>query len=525
MDERYRQAIVNSLAIVILAVLVLLVFVGSMTRPVDYREQMHGSAAVLVSGGGRLYRDFCYVGMPFYPAMISVLYRLTGTGHYLLFGRIASAVADAVVMLTIFGIYRRVFGRYRMEGLFLGLGGVLLYVFNPFVYHYNGLMSGRDIIICCVVVSFWLYISTDFGGRSKYGRTAAMGVLLSVASMTELSAGFFQVLFFLFLVFQPVRGLRERLGNIAGFVLATVVVTAWPVWLMAQAPAAFRIGAFRLPAIERLAYHEHGAIFGKWEIMLLSLSLSGGVLVLVAALSLGFLLLGNRRKVKISQVSGALLCTFVVVAVFIIATMVPAMTLWEVAMVVPFIIICYSYPLFWLRDMSKTGALPPGFRIASAVVAGCAVAALLSSPKPALRLGVLFEPARWVPLRFHAVAEDMRRRCKAPRQVLTIQPLYALEAGAEIYSELSAGATGYASANGLTKSERETANLACSWDIQTLVERRGPSAILFDKGYRATVVKIPLSMIIRRDLQMKNYDRKKWERVRYERNVTVYYRR
>ena len=404
MDERNRQAIVNSLAIAILAAMALSVFVGSMTRPVDYTEQMHGSAAVLVSGGGRLYKDFCYVGMPLYPTIISVLYRLTGTGHYFLLGRIASAVADAVIMLSIFGIYRRVFGRYRMEGLLLGLGAVLLYVFNPFVYHYNGLMSRRDIVICCIVVSFWLYISTDFGGKSKYWRTAAMGALLSVASMTELSAALFQVLFFSFLLFQPVRGLRERLGNVAAFVLATVVVMAWPVWSMAQAPAAFWIDAFRLPAIKRLACHEHGTLFGRWEIILLSLSLSGGVLVLVAAMSLGFLVLGNWRKVRISQVSGALLCTVVAVTIFIIVITVPAMSLREVAMLVPFIIICCSYPLFWLRDMSKTGAMPQGFRIASAVLTGCAVAALLSSPGPVLRLGVLFQPARWVPLRFHAVA-------------------------------------------------------------------------------------------------------------------------
>jgi len=524
-DERYRNGIASTLATVILATLVLSVFVGSMTRPVDYREQMHGSAAVLVSGGERLYSDFCYIGMPLYPTIISALYRLTGTGHYLLLGRIASAVADAVIILAIFGIYRRVFGRYRMEGLFLGLAGVTLYVFNPFVYHYNGLMTGRDIIISCVVVSFWVYISTDFSRSSKYLRTAAMGALLSVVSMTELSAGFFQVVFFLFLLFQPVRSLRQRLGNITGFILGTAVVTAWPVWLMAQAPAAFRIDAFLLPAIERLGSHGHGAIFGKWEIMLLSLSLSGGVLVPAAAVSVGFLVLVSRRKVKLSQLRGALLCMCVAVAMIIIATTAPIMTLWEVAMVVPFIIICCSYPLFWLRDIPQTGRLPAGFRFASVLLAGCAITALLSSPGPVRRIGVLFEPARWVPLRFHAVAEDVRRRCKPPMQVLTIQPLYALEAGATIYPELSAGAPAFSRAGILTQAERETAKLIDRRQIGALAEQHPPSAILFDKQYPAVMDRYTMAMIIQRDLQMNNYDRKKWEKVRYEQRVMVYYRR
>ena len=180
-----------------LFILSLAVLANTMSKPVGRDEQMYCSGAVLMSQGKMIYRDFSYAAqMPYHPLLCAVLFKLFGTTHYLLVGRIVSCVCDILVMLGIVGIYRHIFRSFTISGMILGLCAVVLYLFNPLVDYANGYAWNHDVVIFCVVLSLWLFISTDFEQKSKYWRIAAIGALLTFATCMRITTVLAGLLFY-----------------------------------------------------------------------------------------------------------------------------------------------------------------------------------------------------------------------------------------------------------------------------------------------------------------------------------------
>ena len=85
--------IIYIVAFIVLAALSLVILGNSMTKPVGRDEHMYCTAGVLMAQGRAIYRDFSYpTQLPYHPLLYAVVFKGLDTTHYLLVGRLVSAV-------------------------------------------------------------------------------------------------------------------------------------------------------------------------------------------------------------------------------------------------------------------------------------------------------------------------------------------------------------------------------------------------------------------------------------------------
>jgi 4-amino-4-deoxy-L-arabinose transferase-like glycosyltransferase len=258
---------INIAVILILVFLSLAMLADSMTKPLGRDEQMYCAGGALMANGKMIYRDFSYPAqMPYHPLLYAALFRILNTTRYLLVGRIVSTFCDIAVLVCIVGIYRHIFGGFPAAGRLLGLAAAVLYVFNPLVDYANGYAWNHDVVILCVVLSFWLFASADFQRKSRYWKIAAMGGLLTFATWMRVTGVLVELLFLVMLLVQPAQSARQRVKTILPFLIAASGVSVWPVWVIAQAPRAFFLNIVRIPVLYGEWLKRIGMVHNKFNL-------------------------------------------------------------------------------------------------------------------------------------------------------------------------------------------------------------------------------------------------------------------
>jgi 4-amino-4-deoxy-L-arabinose transferase-like glycosyltransferase len=491
-----------------LFILSLAILANTMSKPVGRDEQMYCSGAVLLAQGKMIYRDFSYAAqMPYHPLLCAVLFKLFGTTHYLLVGRIVSCVCDILVMLGIVGIYRHIFRSFTISGMILGLCAVVLYLFNPLVDYANGYAWNHDVVIFCVVLSFWLFISTDFEQKSKYWRIAAIGALLTFATCMRITTVLAGLLFFVLLLSVPARSIKEKLKNALPFLLAGVVVSIWPVWVISQAPRVFFLNIVKIPMLYGQWLREIGMVHDKFALTRACLTTPGYFVLLVMAVYLclsGFFL---RRKLKIPSSINMLLAALLPVIFFAIALIPPTMWRQYLAVPVPFLVISLAFPLLYLRKLIDKAGIGRHFKIATGLMICCMLVALFSYPFVLYRIPLALVPERWAPIEIHKVSEDIAGKLKTQNSklILTLAPLLALEGGCDIYPELSAGAIIYRIADSLPAEDRLITRTAGLETLAETLEKNPPSAVIL--GVEMGRLEEPIyKSVITPDWEIKSYE-------------------
>jgi uncharacterized membrane protein YqjE len=525
---------INIAVILILVFLSLAILADSMTKPLGRDEQMYCAGGALMAKGKMIYRDFSYAAQtPYHPLLYAALFRILNTTHYLLVGRIVSAFCDTAVLVCIVGIYRRIFDGFPAAGMLLGLAAAVLYVFNPLVDYANGYAWNHDVVILCVVLSFWLFISIDFQRTSRYWKIAAMGALLTFATWMRVTGVLVELLFLVMLLVQPAQSTRQRVKTILPFLIAAACVSVWPVWVIAQAPRAFFLNIVRIPALYGEWLHKIGMVHNKFDLTISSVMKPGYSVLIAAAVYLCVTTVCLRRKLKIMSGKNLLFAALLPTTFFIIAFIPP--TMWEqyLAMPVPFLVIGLAYPLLYLRrlvdksdqnkSLSQTKREIPRcarndiesnhFKIAAALIVACVFVAVASYPIAAARTVMLLTPESWTPIQLHKVSEDIAQRTKEPKLALTLAPLFALEGGCEIYTELSAGSIIYRIADLMSPDERSITHTVGPETLQTLLENSPPSAVITGVEFEF-LEKTLLELAVRPD----------WERRAYQNGPVVYFR-
>jgi len=481
---------------------------NSMTKPVGRDEHMYCTGAVLMAQGKTIYRDFSYAAqMPYHPLLCAALFKLFGTTHYLLTVRLLSCVCDILIMLCILGIYRHVFKSSSAAGTLLGLGAVILYVFNPLVDYANGYAWNHDVVILCVVASFWIFISTDFEQRFKYWRIAAMGALLTLATCMRSTTILVEFLFFAVLLSLPAKSLKQRFVTALPFLLAAALVSIWPLTVIARAPRAFYLNMIRIPTLYGQWLHEIGMVHEKSALTLFCLTTPGYFVLLAFALYLALIVLFLRRKVKIPDARKLVLAGLLPVSFFAIALIPPTMWRQYFAIPVPFIVIGLALPLYYLQQLpSKTG-IGRHFKIAGILMGVAVLVAVMGCPYVLYRVPIALVPEGWVPLELHRVSQDIGAKTKEPRLVLTLAPLFALEGGCEIYPELSCGSVIYRAADALSPEDRATTNTVGRETLAGLIDEKPPSAVILgmEQG-KLAVLEEPLRAAAGPDWEKKAYE-------------------
>ena len=488
--------VTNTFIFLILVALSLVIFADSMTKPLGRDEQMYCTAGILLAQGKMIYRDFSYPSqMPYHPLLYAALFRILNTTHFLLVARIFSCLCDILVAVCIVGIYWRIFSSFPISAMLLGTSAAVLYVFNPFVDYANGFAWNNDVVILCVVLSFWLFISIDFKKKSRYWRIAVIAALLTLATCMRITVALVQLLFFVVLLTQPADSIKQKFKTILLFLIAAAVVAIWPLWTIALAPRAFFLNLFRISILNSEWVRQTGMFHSKLDIIFLFLTTRGCFVLILIAVYLCLTVAWKRRKLIISNAPNLLLAVLLAFVFFIIALIMPITWNQHLAMPVPFIVISFAFPLLYLRKLNSDTILNKHFKLARVLVIACAVAAAASYPLVLSRVPKLFDPQSWTPMCLHRISEDIAEKTKSPKLILTLAPLYALEGGCNIYTEFSSGPFVYRVADYLSPSDRRLTHAVGPGNLKELLEKSPPSAVIL--GVEPKFLEVPLFQIRR----------------------------
>jgi len=302
------RGIINIAVILMFAVFSLAIFANSMTKPLGHDEQMYCSAGVMLAQGKMIYRDFSYVSqMPYHPLLCAALFRMLNTTHYLLVVRMLSVLCGILIVVSIVGIYRRIFDAFPISGVLFGLAAIVLYLFNPFVDYANGFAWNNDVVVLCVVLSFWLFISIDFKQKPKYWRIALIAALLTFTTCMRITTALVQLLFFVFLLVQPAESIKQRFKTILPFLIAAAIVMIWPIWTIVLAPQAFFLNMFRISILNSQWVHQTGMFFTKFNVIITTLTTSGYPELILIAVYLCLTITWQRCKLTISNTRNILI--------------------------------------------------------------------------------------------------------------------------------------------------------------------------------------------------------------------------
>jgi hypothetical protein len=507
---------IKILAVLILVILSLIIFSNGMTKPVGRDEHMYCTGGVLMSQGKMIYRDFSYIAqLPYHPLLYATFYKLLGTTHYLLVGRLVSIVCDILVMLCIVGVYYYVFVNFRAWGILFGLCAAVLYVYNPVVDYANGYAWNNDVVVLCVALCFLLFIKIDLKRKDKPWRIAVIGILLTTATFMRMTIAVIELLFFIMLLSLPAKNLKERFGTILPFLIAAAIVSIYPIFIIARAPKAAFINIFKIHTINSQWLRQIGIFHDRFDLALESLTSPGYfvLLIIAAFLVVAFMLL--RHKLKISCGRCALLAVFLPLVLLAIAMILPTTWRQYFAPPVPFLIIAFAYPLACLTELSGGQAPKIPIKIGAALMILGMLVAFLACINITKRISISITPQAWVPMQIHDIAMDIAKKTKEPKLILTTAPLFALEGGCEIYTEFSAGVFIYRIADFMSEQEQHITNTVGPKNLTDVVKRSPPSAVIvgIEPPYFSFLEK-PLVSLAGTD----------WKKEVYENGPTVYFK-
>lgn len=470
---------VEILAVIVLTILSLAIVSNSMTKPIGRDEQMYCTGAVLMAQGKMIYRDFSYAAqLPYHPLLYAAVYKITGTTHYLLAGRLISTICDILVMICIVGIYRCVFKSSIVTGTLLGLAAAVLYIFNPLVDYASGFAWNHDVVILCIMLSLWLFISTDFQQKSAFWRTAAIGALLMFATCMRVTTVLAAFLFFVILLCMTAGSVVRRLKNALPFMAASTLVLIWPVWVIAHAPRAFYLNLIKIPTLYGQWLHEIGMIYDKVDLTIACLTTPGYFVLIALSIYLWLAVFILGRRLKIKDKSKLLLTALLPLVFFIIALIPPTMWRQYFAVPVPFLLAGLAFPFSFISDKSLQNKIRRYYKTAVVFIIICVVVAVVTYPVVLYKTPLVMIPEIWTPIELHRISENIANEMPEPKTALTLAPLYAIEGGCDIYTELSCGAIIYRIADSLTDQERQITHTVGPETLPELVSERPPAAVI-----------------------------------------------
>lgn len=469
-------AIATVLGVTVLAISML---GNGMMKPASRDEQMYCTAGVLLNQGLLIYRDFAYPAqLPYHALLLSALYRVFHTSHYLLVGRLVSIACDIAVVLLILGVYRRAFGNHRLAGRSLGLAAAVLYAFNPLVGYSSGYAWNHDVVICCVVFAFALFVRTGFRRTPRFWRLASMGALLTFATCMRITTAPVAVLFLVVILLAARGSARNRMRTALPFAIAGLLVLSWPLWILMQAPRTVWLNLVQIPALYGRWLHELGATYSKATLTFDCLTTPGYLALLVMTAYLGIALIKRRSSLSGITKRNLLVAAGSALILYCVAFIPPTMWHQYWAVPVPLLLVACAYPMAVLRQAAERPDGKRPFQVACGVMFACMAVAVVSTPTILRRSPAILVPERWAPVTLHKTAVDIASKTNKPKLVLTLGPLYALEGGCDIYRELACGSIIYRTAHAMSAEDRKLTHTAGPETLDVLLRESPPSAVI-----------------------------------------------
>jgi hypothetical protein len=461
----------------------LALFARIMMEELRHDEHMFVAAGAVL-GRFDLYADFSYSHLPNLALFFHGLFGLIGSDHYLLVARLSLFVTWTLLLLGMYLTAARLSGS-RVIGI---LAMLLLIADGLFISHVGMVVSNNIYAAALTVFGFFFFLV----GLEKSDRRliwmALAGILLSLGAGVKANFIVFVLPIALAAFILP-RALtfRERFVSVVLPLAAGGVIGALPTF-------AYLVAHGEVMIFNVLDYHTgpHRAYWGEpaRAATVTGMGLPSRVfyayqlwtagttfLIFLGVLGLGAVAAWHRGLVKA------------------LAALIGGPTLLVTFLVLAGIAICFpvlpSFPQYYMPPIpfailliaALYGRLAPDeMRSAAPLLSTLALAAVIvSAPRLFADLPSIVSPERWTAFKVHSVAEDIGVAVRESGQdgpVATLTPIYALEAGLDIYPEFATGPFYYRIGDYLTAEERETFRVASPTTLDALFKQTPPAAIL-----------------------------------------------
>jgi hypothetical protein len=424
---------VNIILFIGLFILSLIIAADSMSKPIGHDEHMYCTAAALIAQGKVIYRDFSYVAqLPYHPTICAALYKIFNSTHFLLIARCFSMVCDIFVIVLIAIIYRITLKSLPIASKLLGLGAATLYIFNPVVDYANGFAWNHDMVVMCILLCFVLFITTDFQKSSRYLLLALIGALLTLATWSRMTTALIYIIF-LIAIWKKLQGnLRQKFRDLIPFIASTVIFSIWPLIILIMAPKAFIMNVSIIPIFNGEWLREIAKIPGPSIVIINSLTKPAYIILLILTIYFFTSIVLLRKNINEINYGNLILSSIITVVFFIITFIPPAMFEQYFAMPALFIIVSFTYPVFYLSKLSKHAMFKKHLNIACCIITISVILTVLFNTNILKRLPNLSKPQSWPAIELHNISQDIANKISEPKLILTLAPLYALEGGGKI---------------------------------------------------------------------------------------------
>jgi hypothetical protein len=450
--------------------------VGALLNAVNHDEHQFMASAYMVARHGlQPYRDFAYLQMP---NLVYVYAPFFFTPNPFLAARLFTALCGFGLCLTVFLVARSLFRPLGpLPATVISAAGTVL-MCNTVLYHYaTSKVWNHASATLCAVLAFLLHCKAIRETRFAYFLFSgfALGIRLTFAPL------------------------------IVPFVLAILICgsASWPG--KARSTFAFAIGGMvaNLPAIYFCLTSYRDFIFGNFgyrqlDVLYTKQELppstptdlvgkvhhlvqtfwpgSGNFLVpIVAAFGVALLIIAVIRRVSRSTME-----------VVFVATLLPFLLVGSFAPTPPqyqyyfaFIPFLLLLGLYALSSIGSSKLLRAG----AALLLLCGAISFFPNAPLRKNLGHssrLFQPADWVPLQVEKESQWIKQQLDSSRQgkVLTLSPLYAIEAGLPIYNEFVTGPFAWRVSHLVSADEAAARHWPYAPAIDELLRNDPPMAVL-----------------------------------------------
>lgn len=480
-DARFGRAQWQRLAVALAAGLILIaLFSRIMNYPLRHDEQSYLPAGILFPAAA-LYGDINYNHLPNLPILLSCIFGLFGTEHYLLAGRVLTFTC----WLAMIGAAMLIAWRWTLDYWVVALSGLLLVTNTTLLGPAGMLVSNNLLPVPFVLLGLYFFLSGVDRPVPDWRLCVLSGLFLALGIGFKVNYVFVLPPFVLAAFFLPRQrpfALRLRY-TVAPMLVGGIIGGAPTLYYLLTAPGEFLSHVLRWhQTAHRIFWGESGdpkiLTFAEKIQLAETVWLAGAVLlslVAVAAFGLMSLLSGDRRS-RLSERLGwpaGLVFGLVVMGAGISFIPTPSFPQYFVP---PMAFLVVLAVLLYARlDMGRRTAARP------LLMALTVLALMTGASRLAADAAKILTPSQWTGLRVHRLAADMAVKVRAAggnAKVATLSPVYPLEAGLKIYPELAAGPFMYRTADLIKPADRKYFRLVSEAGLPAFLDADPPAAIL-----------------------------------------------
>jgi hypothetical protein len=453
---------------------------GGLISEVNHDEHQFMAGAYMVARHGlQPYRDFAYLHMP---NLVYVYVPFFLSQNPFLAARLFNALCGFGLCLTVFLVSRSLFRPLgSLPATVISAAGTILLT-NSFIFQYTfPKVWNHASATLCAVLAFVVHSKAIREARfayfvlSGFAFGMALGIRLAVAPLI--------VPFVLASLAFGSASWREKARSAVAFAIGGLVANLPAIYFCFTSYRDFIFGNFGYRILnlryvgEEIPYPAGASLVGKIQHLIHSFSPDSGnfLIPIVAALGLGMLSIAVIQR--LSKPRTEVLFLVGLLPFLLVGCFAPTPAHYQYYFVlIPFLLLLGLYAL------SSLGS-PKLLRTGTALLVVTGVISFFNAARVRENIadiGSVFHPKEWVPLQVREESQWIKQQLvsKPPGKVLTLSPLYVIEAGLPIYKEFVTGPFAWRVTAFASPDEAAARKLPYPPGLNELLRKEPPMAVL-----------------------------------------------